>query len=140
MQAGAPLSSASRAVLSGLLLALLLVACTRQVELVNLSNGSVLAGTHRVWDRSMTLALPGGETAQGFVTKLTTADIGKESLFFGANAGELLGLHRAERIYGYARLAGNRGTVVEIIFASDWLGHGYGVARTSSKEEYRVTF
>jgi len=30
--------------------------------------------------------------------------------------------------------------VVEILFASDWLGHGYGVARTSLKEEYRVTF
>ena len=52
----------------------------------------------------------------------------------------LLGLHRAERIYGYARLTGDRGTVVEIIFASDWLGHGYGVARTSAEEEYRVTF
>ena len=29
---------------------------------------------------------------------------------------------------------------MEIIFASDWLGHGYGVARTSLKEEYLVTF
>ena len=119
---------------------LLLVACTRSLELVNLTDGSVLAGTHRVWDRSMTVMLPAGETAQGFYTKLSTADIGTESLFFGANAGELLGLHRAERIYGYARLTGERGTVVEIIFASDWLGHGFGVARTSSNEEYRVTF
>lgn len=140
MPAGAPLSSVRSAARAGLLLTLLLAACTRQVELVRLADGSVLAGTHRVWDGSMTLALPGGEAAQGFVTKLTTADIGKESLFFGANAGELLGLHRAERIYGYARLAGDRGTVVEIIFASDWLGHGFGVARTSAKEEYRVTF
>jgi hypothetical protein len=134
------LSSGRRAARAGLLLTLLLAACTSQIELVSLADGSALAGTHRVWDRSMTIGLPGGETAQGSYTKLTTADIGKESLFFGANAGELLGLHRAERIYGYARLTGDRGTVVEIIFASDWLGHGYGVARTSSKEEYRVTF
>ena len=140
MPAVARLSSDRHAVRAGLLLALLLAACARSVELVNLATGSVLAGTHRVWDRSMTIALPTGETARGSYTKLTTADIGAESLFFGANAGELLGLHRAERIYGYARLTGERGTVVEIIFASDWLGHGYGVARTSSHEEYRVTF
>ena len=76
----------------------------------------------------------------GTSTTLTTAEIGPESLFFGANAGELLGPHAAERVYGYARLTGEQGTVVEIIFASDWLGHGYGVARTSLKEEYRVTF
>ncbi len=119
---------------------ILFTGCTRSVELVNLATGTVLSGTHRVWDRSMILALPQGERAQGVYTKLTTADIGKESLFFGVNAGELLGLHRAERFYGYARLAGDRGTVVEVIFTSDWLGHGYGVARTSSKEEYRVTF
>jgi hypothetical protein len=68
------------------------------------------------------------------------AEIGPESLFFGANAGELLGRHTVEQIYGYARLTGEQGTVVEIIFASDWLGHGSGVARTSFKEEYRVTF
>jgi len=140
MPAVARLSSGSRNALAGWLIMILLAACARSVELVNLATGSVLAGTHRVWDRSMTIALPTGETARGSYTKLTTADIGKESLFFGANAGELLGLHRAERIYGYARMTGERGTVVEIIFASDWLGHGYGVARTSSHEEYRVTF
>jgi len=140
MPAVARLSSGSRNALAGWLIMILLAACARSVELVNLATGSVLAGTHRVWDRSMTIALPTGETARGSYTKLTTADIGAESLFFGANAGELLGLHRAERIYGYARLTGERGTVVEIIFASDWLGHGYGVARTSSHEEYRVTF
>lgn len=134
------MSSASRIALAGVLVTLLLSACTRSVELVNLTNGSILAGTHRVWDRSMTVTLPAGETARGLYTKLTTADIGGESLFFGVNAGELLGRHEAERIYGYARLTGERGTVVEIIFASDWLGHGFGVARTSSNEEYRVTF
>jgi len=88
----------------------------------------------------MAVALPTGEMAAGSYTKLTMAEIGLESLFFGANAGDLLGRHAAERIYGYARLAGEQGTSVEMIFAVDWLGHGYGVARTSLKEEYRVTF
>lgn len=88
----------------------------------------------------MAVALPTGEMAAGSYTKLTMAEIGPESLFFGANAGDLLGRHAAERIYGYARLAGEQGTSVEMIFAVDWLGHGYGVARTSLQEEYRVTF
>jgi hypothetical protein len=121
-------------------LALSLAACTHAIELVNLKDGSTLSGTHSLWHQSLTVALPTGETATGSYTKLTTAEIGEGSLFSGANAGELLGRHTAERVYGYARLTGEGGTVVEIIFASDWFGHGYGVARTSLKEEYRVTF
>jgi hypothetical protein len=122
------------------LLALSLAACTHAIELVNLRDGSTLSGMHSPWRQSLTVALPTGETATGSYTKLTTAEIVESSLFFGANAGELLGRHAAERVYGYARLTGEGGTVVEIIFASDWFGHGYGVARTSLKEEYRVTF
>jgi hypothetical protein len=122
------------------LIALSLAGCTRSVELVDLTTGSALAGTHSLWSRSMSVSLRTGETARGTYTKLTTDEIGPGSLFFGANAGELLGRHAAELVYGHARLTGEQGTVVEIIFASDWLGHGYGVARTSLKEEYRVTF
>lgn len=88
----------------------------------------------------MVLTLPTGETVRGLSTKLTTADIGADSLFFGTNVGELLGRHTAERVYGYARLTGEQGTVVEIIFTSDWLAHGFGIARTSLREEYRVAF
>jgi len=134
------LSSVRRAALPALLIALLLVACARTVELVNLETGSVLTGVHSLWNRSIVISLPAGETVTGTATKLTTTEIGPESLFFGANAGELLGPHAAERVYGYARLNGEEGTVMEIIFVSDWLGHGYGVARTSRREEYRVTF
>jgi len=139
MFAEAPLSSGRNRALA-VLLALPLAACTRTIELVDLKTGTALEGAHHVWSRSMSVVLPTGETATGTYTKLTTAELGPESLFFGANAGELLGRHAAERVYGYARLQGGQGTVVEIIFASDWLGHGYGVARTSTKEEYRVTF
>lgn len=133
----APLSSGR---LAALLVALLFVACTRTVELVDLHNGSVLTGTHSLWHRSVSVSLPTGETVAGPYTKLTATDIGAESLFFGANASELLGRHTASQVSGYARLIGKRGTVVEMIFSSDWLGHGHGVARTSRKEEYRVTF
>ncbi len=136
----APLSSDRGAARAALLAGLLLVACTRTVELVDLHNGSVLTGTHNLWHRSVSVSLPTGETAAGTYTKLTAADIGAESLFFGANMGELLGRHTVEQVSGYARLTGERGTVVEIVFFSDWLGHGHGVARTSLKEEYRVTF
>ncbi|MGH7259078.1 MAG: hypothetical protein ACREI9_00165 [Nitrospiraceae bacterium] len=122
------------------LLALSLAACAHTIDLVNLKDGSTLSGRHSLWQHSLTVTLPTGETSTGTYTKLTTADIGEGSLFFGANAGELLGRHTAEQIYGYARLTGKGGIVMEIIFASDWLGHGYGVARTSLKEEYRVTF
>jgi hypothetical protein len=126
--------------IAALLVALLFVACTRTVELVDLHNGSVLTGTHSLWHRSVSVSLPTGETVAGPYTKLTAADIGAESLFFGANASELLGRHTASQVSGYARLIGERGAVVEMIFFSDWLGHGHGVARTSLKEEYRVTF
>jgi hypothetical protein len=136
----APLSSARGAARAALLAALLLIACTRTVELVDLHNGSVLTGTHSLWYRSVSISLPTGETAVGAYTKLTASDIGAESLFWGVNAGELLGRYAVAHVSGYARLIGERGTVVEIIFSSDWLGHGHGVARTSLKEEYRVTF
>jgi len=136
----APLSSADFARPLLPVLALGLAACTHSVELVNLRDGSALSGTHSLWRHSLTVALPTGETATGTYTKLTTAEIGEGSLFYGANPGELLGRHTAERVYGYARLTGESGTVVEIIFASDWFGHGHGVARTSLTEEYRVTF
>jgi hypothetical protein len=121
------------------LLTLPLAACAGTIELVDLKTGATPAGTHRLLSRSMSVVLPTGETAAGAYTKLTMAELGPDSLFFGANAGELLGRHAAERIYGHARLKGGQGTVVEILFASDWLGHGYGVARTSTREEYRVT-
>lgn len=135
-----PLSSADLARPLLPILALSLAACTYTVEMVNLNDGSILSGTHSLWRHSLTMTLPTGETATGPYTKLTTADIREGSLFFGANAGELLGRHPTELVYGYARLIGEGGAVMEIIFASDWLGHGHGVARTSLKEEYRVTF
>jgi hypothetical protein len=140
MPAAAPLSSASRAALAVLLLALPLAACARTIELVDLQTGSTLAGTHSLWTRSMTVVLPTGDTVTGTYTRLTTTEIGPGSLFFGANAGELLGRHETGRVYGHARLESGRGAVMEIIFASDWLGHGHGIARTGLKEEYRVTF
>lgn len=136
----APSSLGKNLSLAVLLIVLPLAACIRTVELVDLKTGSVLAGTQSPWNRSMAIVLPTGETAAGTYTKLTTAELGPDSLFFGANMGELLGRQTPDLVYGHARLTGGRGTVVEIIFASNWIGHGHGVARTSLKEEYRVTF
>jgi hypothetical protein len=80
----APLSSARGAARAALLAALLLISCTRTVELVDLHNGSVLTGTHPLWHRSVCISLPTGETAVGACTKLTASDIGGESLFGGS--------------------------------------------------------
>jgi hypothetical protein len=140
MPAVAPSSSASTLALGILLVALPFAACTRTIELVDLQTGAVLTGAHSLWNRSMSIALPAGETATGMYTKLTSAELGPDSLFFGANMGELLGRQTPDLVYGHAKLTGGRGTVVEIVFASNWIGHGHGVARTSLKKEYRVTF
>lgn len=140
MPVAAQSSSVKSAALACLLTALPLAACTRAVELVDLQTGTTLSGTHHLWTRTIVVTLPTGETATGMATTLTTAEIGPGSLFFGANVGELLGRHTPDRFHGYARLTGDRGSVVEIIFAADWLGRGFGVARTSHREEYRVRF
>lgn len=114
--------------------------CTRTLELTDLSNSAMGTGTLDVWTRTVTVTLPSGETAQGACTKLTADEIGSQSLFHGANLGELLGQHQSERLYGYARLTGEQGTAVELILSGDWLGHGLGVARTSRNGEYRIAF
>jgi hypothetical protein len=114
--------------------------CARALELTALTDGAMGTGTLDVWTRSVTVTLPSGETARGHYTTLTTGEISPSSFFYGVNLGELLGRHQTERLYGYARLTGERGTVVELILTGDWLGHGFGVARTDRREEYRIAF
>jgi hypothetical protein len=129
----------SRAFLAALM-SVLLLACTHQVTFLNVMDGKVITGQHHLLSRSITLPWSSGETLQGRYTTLTMEEIGEHSLFFGQNLGDLLGRNTSERFYGYARLQGHQGKVVEIVFASGWLGHGYGVAKTSDGEEYRISF
>jgi len=71
---------------------------------------------------------------------LSSAKIGPDSLFYRANVGKILGGHVSGRFHGYGFLTRQNGTVVEIVFASEWTGHGLGVARASSGGEYHVSF
>jgi hypothetical protein len=117
-----------------------LSACTHHVTFLNVTNGQAITGHHHLLSRSITLPWPSGEMFEGRYTTLTTEEIGEHSLFFGQNLGSLLGRNTWGRFYGHARLQGDQGKIVEMVFASGWLGHGYGVARTSDGEEYRISF
>jgi len=89
-----------------------------------MSDGTTISGTSTIWNQSITLTLPSGEIVEGRYVSLTTASISVGSLFYGANVGTMLGKDISGRFHGYARLTGKNGTVVEMVFSSDWSGHG----------------
>jgi len=117
-----------------------LLGCAQEVRLVNLTDGATIEGTSTLWDQSVTLTMPSGEIVEGHYVSLASANIGPDSLFYRATVGQMLGGHVSGRFHGYALLTGQNGTIVEMVFASEWTGHGFGVARAGSGEEYRVTF
>jgi len=119
---------------------LLLSACSHQVQFIKNADGTTLTGAHHIWQRTIAVTLPSGESLEGSYEPLSTGTIGEGSLFFGANIAALLGTHMSGRFHGYARLTGSQGTVLEIVFAFEWIGRGYGIARTSLGDEYRVAF
>nr|MBI3611747.1 hypothetical protein [Nitrospirota bacterium] len=118
----------------------LLTACSHQIQLIDTAAGTTITGTHDVWRRTIAVTLPSGVRLEGPYQPLTTGSIGEGSLFFGANIVELIGRPMSGRMHGYARLTGSDSTVVEMVFALEWIGRGYGVARISNGAEYRVTF
>jgi hypothetical protein len=124
----------------GILFFASLAACTHAITLTNVRDGTEVAGTHHVWRQSIEIVLPSGERCEGRYQTLTTKTIGEESLFYRSHVATLLGRNTAERFHGYARLIGEQGTVVELVFSSGWTGNGFGLAKASSGEEYRVTF
>ena len=123
--------------------ALLLVwlAACQPVTLRSLEDGSTVAAELNAVTQSITLTLPQGEVAAGQYRALTTEAIGEGSLFFGANVGQMLGRNAGvERFYGHVRAVSARGTVVEMVFATGWTGHGHGVARTTDGHEFTFGF
>lgn len=123
-----------------IILLFFLSACTHHITLINARDGAEITGTHHPWNQSIQVTLPSGEACEGQYQTLTTKAIGEDSLFYRSHVGMLLGRNTVERFHGYARLTGAQGTVVEIVFSSGWTGGGFGVAKTSSGEEYRVAF
>ncbi len=129
-----------RAYRQAILLLVSLTACAHDVTFVNVRDGTEITGIHRPWSQSIQLTLPSGEVCEGQYQTLTTKTIGEDSLFYRSHLGMLLGQNTVERFHGYARLTGEQGTLVEIVFSSGWTGRGFGLAKTSAGEEYRVTF
>jgi hypothetical protein len=120
---------------------LFLLAACQPVTLRSLEDGSTVAAELNALTQSITLTLPEGEVAAGHYRTLTTEAIGEGSLFFGANVGQMLGRNAGvERFYGHVRAVSVRGTVVEMVFASGWTGHGHGVARTTDGHEFTFGF
>ncbi|MBM4134163.1 MAG: hypothetical protein FJ245_10375 [Nitrospira sp.] len=118
----------------------LLAACSHHIQFIGTADGTTITGTHNLWRQTIEVTLPSGARLDGPYQTLTTDSIGERSLFFGANLTELLGAHMSGRFHGYARLTGQDDQVLEIVFALEWSGRGYGVARTSTGPEYRVMF
>ena len=118
-----------------------LVGCTREFIVRNLDDASQIQASLNLIRQELVLTFPDGETAVGTVRTLTTEAIGEGSLFFGANVGLMLGRNVGiERLYGHVRAIGNRDTTIEAVLAVDWLGHGYGVAKTSDGREWPIAF
>ena len=129
----------TRSLLIALVLSLL-AACSHHIQFIGITDGTTITGTHNLWRRTIAVTLPSGVKLEGPYQPLTTGSIGEGSLFFGANIAELLGRPMSGRAHGYARLTGPEGTVLEIVFALEWTGRGYGAARTGLGDEYRVVF
>lgn len=116
------------------------IACTREIRLLDLSDGETLMGSTTIWNQTVSVTLPTGEVAEGGFSPLSSARIAEDSLFHRANLGTMFGGQVSGRFHGYAYLTGGEGTVVEIIFSTDWTSRGFGFARTSLGREYRVSF
>ena len=121
-------------------LSLACVACTREVRLLDLSDGELLTGSTTLWNQSVMITLPSGEVVEGGFSPLSNVRIGEDSLFHQVNLGAMFGGQVSGRFHGYAYLTGKEGTIVEIVFASDWTSRGFGFARTNLGREYRVSF
>jgi hypothetical protein len=122
-----------------LAIGLLMGACTRALRMIDLRDGSTIIGSTTLWTRTISVTLPSGEIAEGTFLPLHGAHLGHDSLFRQTNLGALFGGRVSGRFHGYAYLQGTAGTVVEIVFATDWLS-GVGLARTSRGQEYQVSF
>jgi hypothetical protein len=130
-----------RALVPACLIVVLSAACSRDFIVTNLDDGSHIYATLNVVERELTLTLPDGETAVGTVGMLTTHAIGEGSLFFGANVGRMLGRNvGVERLYGHVRAIGTRNTTIEAVLTVDWLGHGFGIAKTADGRQWPIAF
>jgi hypothetical protein len=124
---------------------LFLTSCTYyQVRFVDWQGGAELKGRYNEYTPAIEVTLPSGEKLIGDDVPYEKISFGKWSLFYqsapknaivGFKPGTAMGVNK------YARLIGNKGTVMEIIFKYNaYAGQGYGWAKTSDGRDYDVFF
>ncbi len=116
----------------------LLLGPTSEVELINLEDGTTIRGRRNLKRRSLQLKLPSGEIVDGHYVPLTSSTIGNGSLFSQRHMATVSWARSNHNFRGYARLVGKNGELLEIIFSSEWTGHGTGFAKTNDGGDYEV--
>jgi len=124
---------------------LLLTSCTYyRIRFVDWQDGPELKGRYNEVTPSIEVTLPSGENLAGDEKPYEQISFGTWSLFYqsgpknaivGFKPGGGMGLNR------YARLVGDKGTVMEIIYKYNFIARqGYGWAKTSDGRDYDVFF
>lgn len=116
----------------------LLLGHTSEVKLINLEDGTTIRGSRNLKRRSLQLKLPSGEVVDGHYVPLTSSTIGDGSLFSQGHMATVPWMRSDHNFRGYARLVGKNGELLEIIFSSEWTGHGTGFAKTNDGGAYEV--
>lgn len=126
---------------------LFLTSCSYyRIRFVDRGDGPELKGRYNELTPTIEVTMPGGEKLTGDDVSYEKISIGKSSLFYESGpksgiVGPKPGTASRTSVNRYARLTGNRGTVMEIIFRYNILAQqGYGWAKTSEGRDYDVFF
>lgn len=124
---------------------LFLTSCSYyRIRFVDQGDGPGLTGRYNELTPAIEVTMPDGEKLVGDDISYESASPGKDSLFsLSTNrtgiVGPKPGTASSTSVNRYARLIGNRGTVMEIIFRYNIIAQqGYGWAKTSEGRDYDV--
>ena len=124
---------------------LLLTACSHQIRFVDWGDGPELKGRYNELTPTIEVTMPSGEKLVGDDVPYSSVFLGKGSLFTLTGLSAIVGITPGKAsttsVNRYARLTGNKGTVMEIIYKYNIpAGQGYGWAKTSEGRDYDVFF
>jgi len=134
------------------LLTIVLCGCVTTARLYNLNEASVIYakfGNYGIGHAKITAIAPDGEQFEGEYTTLSNMSMstgfGTASAFSSDNyvwaQAQGFSFNQPGKQFGSAVIVGDRGTVIEIIYAVDpWTSHGSGVAKDNKGNKYRVQF
>lgn len=127
---------------------LFLTSCSYQIKFVDWEDGHVLKGRYNELTPTIEVTMPSGEKLVGDDIPYEKVSFGKDDLFHssGPKSG-IVGFKpgtystSSTSVNRFARLTGNKGTVMEIIYKYNiTAGQGYGWAKTSDGRDYDVFF